>query len=237
MGVNDVEFNLPKHPTDRIIKTLEGTIVLNQQLIDALGSFVLDVPTGINDTTFLEGTYSVSGTVQDQNIDTLMVVAPGESVAIYVKSKRNFVSIRAFAGAPSLNKILTYKIMLVAKKDQKVVETKDTEYETVLTSKRNYRKIFKEDVIQMFVPTSIGLPVGTYSSTNIDIVHGLGYYPAVKQYVEYNDEIMSPWAMSFFVGLHYLQTIIGTQKITYELSTEAGAVTIELHYRIYYDEH
>jgi hypothetical protein len=229
MAFDDTQFNLPKYSTDKVIGILKGTFVIDT---NATNLQTFEIPTGIDDSTLVEGVFLVQGGIQYQNLDTSYLLGT-DLASVVMKSGKGKVVLVTTAASSFIGKLVFYRIALIAKMNQGVVELKDIDYDTLLTSKRNYRKIFKEDIVPLSFPdTSV-----TGIATPITVAHNLGYYPTIKEYIEYQGEIMNPVAVSFFVGVYSTRVIIGTKDITIVVGANDIARDLKLHYRIYFDKH
>lgn len=231
MGVKDQALNTPKYPQDKIIGVLTDDITMTPDLD---GAFDVDIPTKIDDTTLLEGVFTVDDDPQYQNINSTYYINDdrGNPFNALMYSKKNYVTLYLEALASHRVK---YRIYLIAKKTQGQVTPLNIDYDTFLTSKTNYRKIFKDEI----VPISIAAGA-TFNPTiyELPVSHNLGYYPSIRRYAEFDGKL-ADFDASGNLGLQVnCQTVIDESRVTFILENfGTTAANFDFHYRIYYDEH
>lgn len=230
MGINDQALNLPKYPIDRIIGILKDDLQLT-------ASKTFNIPTGIDDTTLLQGVFSVNYSGQYQPFVTTTYLNDNltTGVQLWAASTPGYVYLNASVFGPCT---VSYRICLLAKKDQKIIKPLNIDYETSLTSETNYRKILKEDVVLVTVPAFAG---GTAGRTTIPYEHNLGHNPTVEMYAEdLDNQNLYPTTLASLISTApgvTINCIVDTKKVRFEFYNSSSEAKLIFHYQVFYEQH
>lgn len=218
-----------RHPIDKILATYEGSFALNAPAAGSTTTVTINIGTGVADTTFFIGVYSVDGgdtwngfNTEINHVEALSPATnPQGSYRVYGESRASQFRVigennALLSATQFFNYTVLYKVALIAKPGQGEITLSSVGANTVFDSRLNYLKIAVDDS-----QSSTG--VGQTKVFN----HALGYVPRTRVFVE-NSSVMysfGNWTTSGSV-------VAGTSDVTVSIGS-VGTITV--YARIYYD--
>lgn len=230
---------------DKILKVASGTFNVAAPT-GGLGSITVDgfatFDTGINDTTFFYGVFSLDGGATWNDFNSSVVEITGgnpvfQTCDVWGESRAGTFYVWArnwynFVNSTGTARTVMYKVALVAKRDQAVVPTASTDEKLQFITDYNYPKIAVDDVQTMSLATN--------ERKAFVIPHNLGYVPKVLGFATFLNGTQDNYLYDFghmFSGDAYSAMLIDTSNFTYIISNEnnPNPASYRVHTRIYYD--
>lgn len=241
-----IQLAIPEYPTDKVLGVFTGTFSVGAPTALQGSNYTENAQNhGFGDTCLPQLIYSTGGAYNDQDMtvprltgafpvfQTLDVTAYTTSTQVVVAATNWYDNV-ASAG---FSWTISYKVFLLAKKNQGILTPLPTSQVLRYSSKENYQKIAIDDI------TPISIAGGGTGSTVIG--HSVGVIPVTRAYLEYSSSgniwPTSPNHYPNTGGVTFNNPLATTIKSTsttveYDFQNSSGStVTANLHYRIYLD--
>ncbi len=199
------------------------------------------VTTNVTETTFYDGYFSVDGSSINVPLGGKYNVSGtpdpfGNTVGLscYMNSSGSLtVGYYNNDGSPHT---ITYCIYLIAKPNQSALAPINPSTGFAFNSNYNYYKIYQDS------STSVTLPSATtvgFSTATATIAHNLGYPPAYRCFVEYNNKLVQSDAAltadSIVSTAMSDNTNLYVQLFNEALVSNQASKVVTVYYRTYYD--
>lgn len=232
------------YQTDKILRVISssdvGTITTPTNTFGQANVF----PTGIAETTLFDASFRLSGgstrspmggyiLFDDSNTDLQGLF---NSVTMSIMSEPNQITVYTNNNSLTTSSTIEFDIVLIAKSNQGPVEIEPIDSNFTFDTRQNYLKIAEDDIYPFTAPPT---PFTAVSVTPLTVVdHNLGYIPMTRTYIEYNNKMFD--SRDYYgVGGPQLSPGISISESSLVLTpysfVNAGSVSADLHYRIYYD--
>lgn len=226
---------------DKVLRVEEGSFNVAAPT-GGLGDITRDgseaFSTGIDDTTFFYGIYSIDGGATWNDFNSTVVVISGgfpvfQTCDVWGESTNGTFTVRArnwynFVSGTGTARTVLWKVAIIAKRDQALVPKGNTNEVLQFTSKYNYQKIAVDDIV------THTLVSGARNTYTVD--HSLGYIPFARIFIEEGGIMRDVGNVSSLDAYSSFQ--ISATDVTMIISNEnnPSSRTITLHVRIYHDD-
>lgn len=175
-----------------LVGSFSGTLPVATAAPSTVSVSSATLPTNFGDTVFVVGVYSPDSgstwngmeaeTAHPGNLGTLTVYAQSRADDIQIIARNSRAS-GAGSNAPTYN--VLYKVMMIAKPDQGIIQPLPIGSNVYFDSRKNYQKIALDDIRTIS---------GTNTTTTIP--HGLGYIPRIRVFYETGGALRQRGAVS-----------------------------------------